>query len=121
MAVNTTNLGIVSAYGYAKSKGYTGTEAEYAQLLADYASIAALTQNLPDIVAEEYDPQRQAQYTVGELCLHDGKLYVCNSPTSGVWDSSDWDEISIADLLATCVTCTDENSDGNIVMAIGVN
>lgn len=30
----TKDVGIVTAYGYAKSKGYTGTEEEFAQLLA---------------------------------------------------------------------------------------
>lgn len=34
-----TNLGIATAYGYAKSKGYTGTEEEFAILMADYASV----------------------------------------------------------------------------------
>jgi len=36
----TKDLGIVSAYGYAKSKGYTGTEEEFALLMADYAEVA---------------------------------------------------------------------------------
>lgn len=33
------NLGHATAYGYAKSKGYTGTEEEFAELMADYASV----------------------------------------------------------------------------------
>ena len=33
------NLGHATAYGYAKSKGYTGTEEEFAQLMANYAVI----------------------------------------------------------------------------------
>lgn len=33
------NLGHATAYGYAKSKGYSGTEDEFAQLMADYASV----------------------------------------------------------------------------------
>ena len=33
------NLGGVTAYAYAKSKGYTGTEEEFAQLMADYATV----------------------------------------------------------------------------------
>lgn len=35
-----TNLGIATAYGYAKSKGYTGTEEEFAILMASYATVA---------------------------------------------------------------------------------
>ena len=34
------NLGHVTAYAYAKSKGYTGTEEEFAELMASYASTA---------------------------------------------------------------------------------
>ena len=33
------NLGHATAYGYAKSKGYTGTEDEFAALMADYAEV----------------------------------------------------------------------------------
>lgn len=33
------NLGHATAYGYAKSKGYTGTEDEFAALMADYAAV----------------------------------------------------------------------------------
>ena len=32
-------IGLVSAYAYAKSKGYTGTEEEFAILMAEYASV----------------------------------------------------------------------------------
>lgn len=35
MATVTKNLGIATAYGYAKSKGYTGTEEEFAQAMKD--------------------------------------------------------------------------------------
>lgn len=38
--MSTNNLGHVTAYGYAKSKGYTGTEAQFAQLMADFAGAA---------------------------------------------------------------------------------
>ena len=120
MAVTTTNLGIVSAYGYAKSKGYTGTEAEFAQLLANYADIAELTENIPDLIAAEYSSS--SAYAVGSFCLKDGLLYVCNTAIGSggeAWNSSHWDSISLTDALNSCVTCTDSNSDGNIVMTIG--
>ena len=120
MAVTTTNLGIVTAYGYAKSKGYTGTEAEFAQLLADYADIAELTENIPDIIAEEYSSS--SSYAVGDFCLKDGLLYVCNTAIGSggeTWNSSHWDSTSLTDALNSCVTCTDSNSDGNIVISIG--
>lgn len=34
------DLGMVTAYAYAVSRGYTGTEAEFAELMASYASVA---------------------------------------------------------------------------------
>lgn len=40
MATITTDLGVATAYGYAKSKGYTGTEEEFAELMASYANVA---------------------------------------------------------------------------------
>ena len=33
MSTITKDLGIVTAYGYAVSKGYTGTEEEFAELI----------------------------------------------------------------------------------------
>lgn len=40
MSVITKDLGVATAYGYAKSKGYTGTEEEFAELMASYADVA---------------------------------------------------------------------------------
>lgn len=40
----TRDLGIVTAYGYALSKGYTGTEEEFAILMADYADVADIAE-----------------------------------------------------------------------------
>lgn len=34
------DLGIATAYGYAVSKGYAGTEEEFAELMASYAEVA---------------------------------------------------------------------------------
>ena len=40
ISVNDKNLGMVTAYGYAKAKGFTGTEEEFAELMVSYASVA---------------------------------------------------------------------------------
>ena len=40
MATITKNLGPATAYGYAKEQGYTGTEEQYAELMASYATVA---------------------------------------------------------------------------------
>ena len=39
MSVIQKDLGAATAYGYAVEKGYTGTEAEFAELMADYAAV----------------------------------------------------------------------------------
>lgn len=39
MSTVIKDLGAVSAYAYAVEKGYTGTEAEFAELMADYAAV----------------------------------------------------------------------------------
>ena len=40
MATITKDLGVATAYGYAVAGGYTGTEEEFAELMASYASVA---------------------------------------------------------------------------------
>lgn len=40
MGVIQKDLGVATAYGYAKAKGYTGTEEEFATLMASYATVA---------------------------------------------------------------------------------
>lgn len=40
MSVIIKDVGIATAYGYAKSKGYTGTEEEFAELMAAYGTVA---------------------------------------------------------------------------------
>ena len=39
MSTVVKDLGAATAYGYAVEKGYTGTEAEFAELMADYATV----------------------------------------------------------------------------------
>lgn len=40
MSTITKDLGVVTAYGYAVTQGYTGTEEEFAELMASYATVA---------------------------------------------------------------------------------
>jgi hypothetical protein len=40
ITVSDKDLGIVTAYAYAVSKGYTGTEDEFAELMASYVEVA---------------------------------------------------------------------------------
>lgn len=50
MSINQ-NLGHATAYGYAKSKGYTGTEEEFAELMASYADVAQSAQESAEAAA----------------------------------------------------------------------
>jgi hypothetical protein len=43
------DLGLVTAYAYAVSKGYTGTEDEFAELMASYASVAEQAEESADV------------------------------------------------------------------------
>ena len=48
MATIIKDLGAVSAYAYAVEKGYTGTEAEFAELMADYADVGQRAEDAAD-------------------------------------------------------------------------
>lgn len=65
MSVITKDLGIATAYGYAKSKGYTGTEEEFAELMASYADVAqqaeAAAQDAEDAKDEAVTAKTDAQ------------------------------------------------------------
>lgn len=57
MAITVTdkNLGHATAYGYAKSKGYTGTEEEFAELMASYATVAEQAEQSAEEAAQSAD------------------------------------------------------------------
>lgn len=64
MAVVTTNLGVVTAYGDAVAAGYTGTKAEWQALMASYASVAEeAAQSAEDA---ETDALKSEGYAVGK-------------------------------------------------------
>ena len=46
------DLGVATAYGYARSKGYTGTEEEFAELMANYATVADEAQGYANDAAD---------------------------------------------------------------------
>jgi hypothetical protein len=63
MATIIKDLGPVSAYAYAVTQGYTGTEEEFAQEMADLAAISAEAETL------EPDEEATASYEGGVLSL----------------------------------------------------
>ena len=58
----------------------------------DYAEFANL-----DIIAPAYDTS--TSYVVGDVINRQGKLYSCNTPCSGAFNVSYWDEKSLAEIL----------------------
>jgi peptidoglycan/xylan/chitin deacetylase (PgdA/CDA1 family) len=59
----TQDLGIATAYGYAKSKGYTGTEEEFAELMADYAEVGQRAEDAADSALESKTAAQTAATT----------------------------------------------------------
>lgn len=53
MAVVTTNLGTVTAYGDAVAAGYTGTKAEWQSLMASYATVGQTAVDAKDVAVQE--------------------------------------------------------------------
>lgn len=51
-----------------------------------------------DIISDGYDSTHT--YNVGDYCIHEDVLYKCNTAsTTGTWDSSKWDAVTVADEL----------------------
>lgn len=65
MATITKDLGIATAYGYAKSKGYTGTEEEFALSMASCGTVV-------DEAREYAEIAREAAESVTLTVSHDG-------------------------------------------------
>lgn len=69
--VNDKDLGRATAYAYAVSKGYTGTEEEFAQLMANYATVGqtateAAEQAASSAEASGVDSLKSEGYSVGK-------------------------------------------------------
>ena len=60
MSTITKDLGVVTAYGYAVSKGYTGTEEEFAELMASYATVAESAAQSAQTATEKAQAAAQA-------------------------------------------------------------
>lgn len=63
MSVITKDLGAATAYAYAVEKGYTGTEAEFAELMADYANVGQRAEDAADSALESKSAAQTAAQT----------------------------------------------------------
>lgn len=70
------DLGIVTAYAYAVSKGYTGTEEEYAKLMADYATVIPLANQSEENAEAWANGERSgAEVVPGDVTYHNNAKY----------------------------------------------
>ena len=51
-------------------------------------------------------------YEEGDIVVYEGKIYKCNDDTTGSWDSTKWDEISLLDEINQLISEL-ENLDGS--------
>ena len=63
------------------------------------AGIEADVSDTQKMIADEYDAT--ATYAVGDVCIHDGKLYQCNTAigTAEAWTAAHWTEIQVSELF----------------------
>lgn len=47
------------------------------------------------IMSGSRDYDESLNYVIGDYCIHLGSLYKCISDTSGIWDSSKWEEVAM--------------------------
>ena len=70
------NLGIVTAYGYAKDKGYQGTEEEFAELMASYATVAQeAEQSAEDSEAYAVGKRNGVDVPISDETYHNNSKY----------------------------------------------
>lgn len=117
----TRDLGMATAYAYALSQGYTGTEQEFAEGLvasAEYAENAEASairaENAANTVATEFSTS--TSYAVGDYCLYNGSLYRCTTAHSGAWNASHFTEVSVCSELTDIKTDLSELSSVEILV-----
>ena len=100
------NLGHATAYGYAKSKGYSGTEDEFAELMADYASVG---QSAAQSAAEAAESARTLQ--IDESLTKPGQAAAADK-TGAVRDAFEALGMSVVDGKPCMTFLTDEEVEG---------
>lgn len=79
------------------------TDASYLGKVADafHTGEALATKLNITNLAPAYSDLKTGGYAVDDFCSHGGKIYQCVSATSGVWDSSKWDERDLLSLFSS--------------------
>ena len=65
---------------------------------ADLSTVATILGYVSAFIAVTYS--EDANYTAGNVVWHDNAVYCANANTSGTWDPSKWDPISVAKIVS---------------------
>lgn len=64
----------------------------------DITALEEKVSDTQDMISDAYDSTHT--YNVGDYCIYEDVLYKCNTAsTTGTWDSSKWDAVSVAEEL----------------------
>ena len=109
------NLGIVTAYGYARSKGYEGTEEEVAELMASYAEVAE------DAAQSASEAAQSATNAAGSATAASGSaVSAANSATSASGSAQDAETAqAAAQQSATAAAGSATSASGSATAASG--
>lgn len=109
------NLGIVTAYGYARSKGYEGTEEEFAELMASYAEVAE------DAAQSASEAAQSATNAAGSATAASGSaVSAANSATSASGSAQDAETAqAAAQQSATVAAGSATSASGSATAASG--
>lgn len=77
---------------YSMNKPQFGENSLVTKLNENADTIDTLIYNTRQMQAPSYDPDREPAYSVGEIVIQNGALYICNTDgTTGPWDATKWD------------------------------
>lgn len=68
------------------------------QLLENTLANKESIDKIEEIINEPNGYDEETTYSVGECCSYGSKIYTCIAPTSGAWDESCWEELSLTSL-----------------------
>ena len=67
------------------------------QLFSNYGQLMTMVWNLTRAIAPSYNSSNT--YATGDVCTNGQDLYRCLSSTTGTWDATAWEKISVIDLI----------------------
>ena len=102
MAVVTTNLGVITAYGDAVAAGYTGTKAQWQALMANYATVGQQA-------AQDAQTASAASITVTPNTKYIGSLTSNSYKRGRVGVISFYFKVTTQMPVATVIATIDEN------------